>query len=42
MRHFKCVTTTKVLVFWSACLSCLPDFNDDSGHKGNGEIQGKS
>ena len=23
MRRFKCVTTTDMLVFWSACLSCL-------------------
>ena len=24
IRYFKCVTTTNVLVFWSASLSCLP------------------
>ena len=24
IRCFKCVTTTSMLVFWSACLCCLP------------------
>ena len=38
IRRFKCVTTTNMFVFWSACLSCLPVSQtsvDDSGHKGN-------
>ena len=33
-----CVTTTNMLVFWPACLSCLPVSQtsmNDSGHKGN-------
>ena len=37
MKLNKCVTTTNMLVFWLACLSCLPVCQsvDDSGHKGN-------
>ena len=37
MKLNECVTTTNMLVFWLACLSCLPVCQsvDDSGHKGN-------